>query len=50
MVFTPGQQLLAAETRIATQKAFRRVFTRFERLDVMYLAVLTLALIVEALR
>jgi transposase len=31
-------------------KAFRRVFTRFEKLDVMYLAVLTFALIVEALR
>jgi len=31
-------------------KAFRRVFTRFEKLDAMYMAVLTFALIVEALR
>lgn len=31
-------------------KGFRRVFTRFEKLDAMYLAVLTFALIVEALR
>ena len=31
-------------------KGFRRVFTRFEKLDVMYLAMLTFALIVEALR
>ncbi|HVB57985.1 MAG TPA: IS5 family transposase [Candidatus Acidoferrales bacterium] len=29
---------------------FRRVFTRFEKLDAMYMAVLTFALIVEALR
>jgi transposase len=31
-------------------KGFRRVFTRFEKLDVMYVAMLTFALIVEALR
>jgi transposase len=31
-------------------KGFRRVFTRFEKLDVMYAAMLTFALIVEALR
>lgn len=31
-------------------KAFRRIFTRFEKLDVMYLGMLIFALIVEALR
>lgn len=31
-------------------KGFRRVFTRFEKLDAMYTAMLTFALIVEALR
>jgi hypothetical protein len=31
-------------------KGFRRVFTRFEKLDAMYAAMLTFALIVEALR
>jgi transposase len=30
-------------------KGFRRVFTRYEKLDVMYLAFLTFALIVDAL-
>jgi transposase len=31
-------------------KGFRRVFTRYEKLDVMYLAFLTFALIVDALK
>lgn len=31
-------------------KGFRRVFTRFEKLDVMYIAMLTFALIAETLR
>jgi transposase len=31
-------------------KGYRRVFTRYEKLDVMYLGMVTFALIVEALR
>ncbi|WP_027368574.1 IS5 family transposase, partial [Desulfocurvibacter africanus] len=31
-------------------KGYRRIFTRYDKLDVMYLGFLTLALIVEALR
>jgi transposase len=31
-------------------KGFRRIFSRFEKLDIMFLAFLTFALIVEALR
>jgi len=31
-------------------KGFRRVFTRYEKLDVMYLAFLTFAMIVDALK
>lgn len=31
-------------------KAFRRIFSRFDKLDVMYMAFLSFALIVEALR
>jgi transposase len=31
-------------------KGFRRIFTRFEKLDVLFLGFLTFALIVEALR
>ena len=31
-------------------KSFRRVFTRYEKLDVMYLAFLTFAIIVDALK
>ena len=31
-------------------KGFRRIFTRYEKLDVMYLAFLTFALIVDALK
>ena len=31
-------------------KGFRRIFSRFDKLDVMYLAFLQFALIVEALR
>jgi transposase len=31
-------------------KSFRRVFTRYEKLDVMYLAFLTFALIVDTLK
>ena len=31
-------------------KGFRRIFSRFEKLDVMFLAFLTFALIVDALR
>ena len=38
------------ERLIRRLKGFRRVFTRFEKLDVMYAAMLTFALIVEALR
>ncbi|MGD0788789.1 MAG: transposase, partial [Terracidiphilus sp.] len=31
-------------------KGFRRIFSRFEKLDVVFLAFLTFALIVEALK
>ena len=31
-------------------KGFRRIFTRFEKLDVMFVAFINFALIVEALR
>jgi transposase len=31
-------------------KGFRRIFSRFEKLDVMYLGFLNFALIIEALR
>ena len=31
-------------------KAFRRIFTRFDKLDVLFLAFIHFALIVEALR
>ena len=31
-------------------KGFRRIFSRFEKLDVMYIGFLTFALIIEALR
>jgi transposase len=31
-------------------KGFRRIFSRFEKLDIMFLAFLTFALIIEALR
>jgi transposase len=31
-------------------KGFRRIFSRFEKLDVLFLGFLTLALIAEALR
>lgn len=31
-------------------KGFRRIFSRFEKLDVMFLGFLTFALIIEALR
>ncbi len=31
-------------------KAYRRIFTRYDKLDVMFLAFLTFALIIEALR
>ena len=31
-------------------KGFRRIFSRFEKLDIMFLAFLNFALIVEALR
>jgi transposase len=36
--------------RLRRLKGFRRIFSRFEKLDVVFLAFLSFALIVEALR
>ena len=40
----------AIERLFRRLKGFRRIFTRFEKLDVMFVAFLNFALIVEALR
>jgi hypothetical protein len=41
---------LSAHLLLSTLKGFRRIFSRFEKLDVVFLAFLCFALIVEALR
>jgi len=38
------------EDHTLTLKGFRRIFSRFEKLDVLFLGFLNFALIVEALR
>ena len=40
----------AIERLFRRLKGFRRIFTRFEKLDVMFVAFINFALIVEALR
>lgn len=54
---TPGEYDRALDTRrneierlFRRLKGFRRIFTRFEKLDVMFVAFINFALIVEGLR
>jgi hypothetical protein len=45
-----SQEAKRNRTLFRRLKGFRRIFTRFEKLDVVFLAFLSFALIVEALR
>jgi len=45
-----GNKLLSVTRLFRRTKGFRRIFSRFEKLDVMFIAFIHFALIVEALR
>ena len=47
---TPYKKRNEIERLFRRLKGFRRIFSRFEKLDVVFLAFLSFALIVEALR